>query len=153
MEPHRSTRLLQLTGRWQYDGIMWLALRSVKSNNVVSAETHNKYLKYLPISFTHACTHQIMECYIHPFKPSQMELIFCPTCFSIIIYITCFNHLSLYLAKTFTELPYFSKSFLVQCVSFSMLDSPSRTGYDSEKSFCWMFLQTINIYSRPCRMF
>ena len=34
MEPHRSTRLLQLTGRWQYDGIMWLALRSIKSNNV-----------------------------------------------------------------------------------------------------------------------
>ena len=33
-EPHRSTRLLQLTGRWQHDGIMWLALRSVKSNNV-----------------------------------------------------------------------------------------------------------------------
>ena len=34
MEPHRSTKLLQLTGRWQYDGIVWLALRSVKSNNV-----------------------------------------------------------------------------------------------------------------------
>ena len=33
-EPHRSTRLLQLTGRWQYDGIMRLALRSVKSINV-----------------------------------------------------------------------------------------------------------------------
>ena len=33
-EPHWSTRLLQLAGRWQYDGIMWLALRSVKSNNV-----------------------------------------------------------------------------------------------------------------------
>ena len=33
-EPRRSTRLLQLTGRWQHDGIMWLALRSVKSNNV-----------------------------------------------------------------------------------------------------------------------
>ena len=31
-ESQRSTRLL--TGRWQYDGIMWLALRSVKSNNV-----------------------------------------------------------------------------------------------------------------------
>ena len=26
---------LQLTGKWQYDGIMWLALRSVKSNIVV----------------------------------------------------------------------------------------------------------------------
>ena len=24
-EPHRSTRLLQLTGRWQHDGMMWLA--------------------------------------------------------------------------------------------------------------------------------
>ena len=33
-QPHRSTRLLQLTGKWQYDWIMWLALRSVKSNNV-----------------------------------------------------------------------------------------------------------------------
>ena len=32
-EPHRSTRLLQLTGCWQHDGIMWLALRSAKSNN------------------------------------------------------------------------------------------------------------------------
>ena len=31
---HRSTRLLQSIGRRQYDGIMWLALRSVKSNNV-----------------------------------------------------------------------------------------------------------------------
>ena len=29
-----ATRLLQLTGRWQYDGIMWSALRSVKSYNV-----------------------------------------------------------------------------------------------------------------------
>ena len=28
--------LLQLTGRWQYDGIMWLALRSVKSNSRLS---------------------------------------------------------------------------------------------------------------------
>ena len=28
------TRLLQLTGRWQYDGIMRSALRSIKSNNV-----------------------------------------------------------------------------------------------------------------------
>ena len=33
-EPHRSTRLLHLTSRWQYDGIMRLASRSVKSNNV-----------------------------------------------------------------------------------------------------------------------
>ena len=33
-EPNWSTRLLQLTGRWQYDGIMWLELWSVKSNNV-----------------------------------------------------------------------------------------------------------------------
>ena len=33
-EPHRSTRLPKLTGRWQYDGIMWLALCSIKSNNV-----------------------------------------------------------------------------------------------------------------------
>ena len=33
-DPTPSTRLLKLTGRWQYDGIMWLALRSVKSNNV-----------------------------------------------------------------------------------------------------------------------
>ena len=30
-EQHRSTRPLQLTGRWQYEGIMSLALRSVKS--------------------------------------------------------------------------------------------------------------------------
>ena len=33
-EPHWSTRLLQLTGRWQYNGIMWLASCSVKSNNI-----------------------------------------------------------------------------------------------------------------------
>ena len=33
-EPHRSTRHLQLTARWQHARIMWLALRSVKSNNV-----------------------------------------------------------------------------------------------------------------------
>ena len=33
-EPHGSTRLLQLTGRWQYDGIMWLAWHSIKSNNM-----------------------------------------------------------------------------------------------------------------------
>ena len=33
-EPHRLSRFLQLTGRWQYDGIMWLALRSVKSNKI-----------------------------------------------------------------------------------------------------------------------
>ena len=33
-EPDRSSRLLLLTGRLQYDGIMWLALRSVTSINV-----------------------------------------------------------------------------------------------------------------------
>ena len=32
-EPHRLTKLLQLTDRWQCDGIR-LALRSIKSNNV-----------------------------------------------------------------------------------------------------------------------
>ena len=29
-EPHRLTRLLQLTGRWQYDRVTWLALHFVK---------------------------------------------------------------------------------------------------------------------------
>ena len=33
-EPHRPTRLLQLAGRMQHDGIIWLALCSIKSNNV-----------------------------------------------------------------------------------------------------------------------
>ena len=33
-EPHRSTRLLQPTDRWQYNWIIWLPIRSVKSNNV-----------------------------------------------------------------------------------------------------------------------
>ena len=33
-EPCWSTRLQQLTGRWQYDRIMWLALRSMKFINV-----------------------------------------------------------------------------------------------------------------------
>ena len=32
-KPYRSTRLLQLTSRSQYDGKMWLALSSVKYNN------------------------------------------------------------------------------------------------------------------------
>ena len=31
--PYWSTKLLQSTGGWQRDGINWLALRSVKSNN------------------------------------------------------------------------------------------------------------------------
>ena len=33
-EAHRLTGLLQPIGRWQYDGIVWLILRSVKSINV-----------------------------------------------------------------------------------------------------------------------
>jgi hypothetical protein len=32
-EPYQSTRLLQLTGKWQHDR-MWLALYSIKSNNI-----------------------------------------------------------------------------------------------------------------------
>ena len=34
METYQSTKLLQLTGRWQYVGTMGLALRSVKPNKV-----------------------------------------------------------------------------------------------------------------------
>ena len=33
-KPYRLTRLLQMTGRWQYKEIMWSALHSVKSINV-----------------------------------------------------------------------------------------------------------------------
>ena len=52
-EPHRSTLLLKLTDRSQYDAIMWLALRSVKSNNAHFLN-HIRYfsIKYLP-NFPH----------------------------------------------------------------------------------------------------
>ena len=48
-EQLQSTILLQLTGRWQYDGIMWLALRSLKHSN-------NDFLdqiRYLSNSYPH----------------------------------------------------------------------------------------------------
>ena len=51
--------------------------------------------------------------------------------FGIYIYI---SYLPLHYAKSFTEIPYFSRSFAVICIQFSMLGGPDTTGCKSR--FC-----------------
>ena len=73
-ESHRSTRLLQLTGRWQNDGIISLALRSVKSNNTF------KYHVFAPMG-----RFQLEIIYLY-FSPSFHITVgsFCPVGFSLL---------------------------------------------------------------------
>ena len=64
-DQHQSTILLQLTGKWQYVGIMWLTLRSVKSINV---EFLNQIL-YFSIKYVPNCSHDVELPGIEPTTP------------------------------------------------------------------------------------
>ena len=69
MELHRSTRLLQLTDRWQYDGI-WLELRPVKFN----IDLLNQNL-YFSIKLLHNCSHETDQTMDFPLKITLITFI------------------------------------------------------------------------------
>ena len=122
-----STRLLQLTGKWQYDGIIWLALRSVKSNNV---EFLNQ-IRYSSIKQLSNCPYEAGWTSFQNWPTFKiMEVLFFSSSSCTII--CCINRFTS-LCKNLFNLLEFSAEASVPPVDRQAL----KMMHVASKSFCW----------------